>query len=143
MNDSLQADVVEIEAILRRIETAENTGRFADIAALLAEDAVIMVPSYPVQEGRAACAAFVCSVLTDVLNEFDRRIVYVSAEVRVMGDVGLDRGTFSFTVSPKTGGETTLETGKYLFLYARSSDRSWKLARVIVCLDEREMDEME
>lgn len=134
----MQTDVLQVEDILRRIETAENTGNPDDIAEMLAEDAVIMVPSEPVQEGKTACAAFVCDVLTGVLEQFNRRIAYVSAEVRVIGDVAFDRGNCSFTISPKSGGETTRETGKYLFLYCRALDRSWKISRAIVSLDERD-----
>ena len=94
-----QADVREVEQMLRRIEAAENTGNAAEIADMLAEDAVIMVPNQPVQEGKAACAKFVADVLAGVVEQFDRRIVYISAEVRVIGDCGFDRGSFTFTVA--------------------------------------------
>jgi ketosteroid isomerase-like protein len=107
---------------------------------MLAEDAVIMVPSQPVQEGKTTCAAFICDVLTNLLALFNRRITYVSAEVRVIGDIAFDRGSFFFTVSPKSGGETTQETGKYLFLYFRAPDGSWRIARAIVNLDERDSE---
>jgi uncharacterized protein (TIGR02246 family) len=136
-----QADVREIEDILRRIEVAENTGSSSEIAGMLAEDAVIMVPNQPVQEGRAACATFVADVLVGLLKEFDRRIVYTSAEVRVIGDWGLDRGSFTFTVVPRSGGDRLRETGKYLFLYSRASDGSWKIARAIVNLDDHDDEE--
>ena len=119
------------------MEAAENAGNVAEIADMLAEDAVIMVPNYSVVEGKVACAAFVADVLSGLLEAFDRRIVYVSAEVRVIGDCGFDRGTFRFTVAPRSGGETSVETGKYLFLYSRSADDAWKLARAIVNLDDR------
>ena len=131
-----QADVRAIEDILRRIEAAENTGDSSEIADMLAEDAVIMVPNQPVQEGKAACAGFVANVLAGLLEQFDRRIVYISAEVRVIGDCGFDRGSFTFTVAPRSGGETSRETGKYLFLYSRAADDSWKIARAIVNLDD-------
>jgi uncharacterized protein (TIGR02246 family) len=136
-----QADVREIEDILRRIEVAENTGNSSEIADLLAEDAVIMVPNQPVQEGRAACARFVADVIAGLLEEFDRRIAYVSAEVRIIGDCGFDRGSFSFTIAPRSGGETSRETGKYLFLYSRAAGGSWKIARAIVNLDDHSGDE--
>jgi uncharacterized protein (TIGR02246 family) len=133
-----QADVREVEQMLRRIEAAENTGNAADIADMLAEDAVIMVPNQPVQEGKAACARFVADVLAGVVEQFDRRIVYISAEVRVIGDCGFDRGSFTFTVAPRSGGDTSRETGKYLFLYSRAAGGSWKIARAIVNLDDHE-----
>ena len=135
------ADVRAIEDILRRIETAENTGNCSEIADMLAEDAVIMVPNQPVQEGRAACARFVSDVMAGLLEQFDRRIVYVSAEVRVIGEYGFDRGSFTFTVTPRSGGDTSRDTGKYLFLYSRAVDGSWKIARAIVNLDDHEGEE--
>jgi uncharacterized protein (TIGR02246 family) len=138
MDTYRQADVREIENILRRIEIAENTGNSSEIADMLAEDAVIMVPNHPVQEGRAACTRFFADVIAGLLEQFDRRIVYLSAEVRVIGDCGFDRGSFTFTVAPRSGGETSRETGKYLFLYSRAADGSWKIARAIVNLDDHE-----
>ena len=141
MGTYLQADVREIAHILRRIEVAENTGNFSEIADMLAEDAVIMVPNQPVQEGKAACARFVENVMASLLDQFDRRIVYVSAEVRVIGDCGFDRGSFTFTVAPRSGGTTSRETGKYLFLYSRAVDGSWKIACAIVNLDDHDGEE--
>ena len=138
METCRQADVREVEQMLRRIEAAENTGNAADIADMLAEDAVIMVPNQPVQEGKAACARFVADVLAGVVEQFDRRIVYISAEVRVIGDCGFDRGSFTFTEAPRSGGDTSRETGKYLFLYSRAAGGSWKIARAIVNLDDHE-----
>lgn len=137
----MRTDTREVAAILRRLEVAENAGHADDIGQMLAEDAVIMVPDLPIQEGKTACADFVREVLAGLLERFNRRITYVSAEVRVIGDFAFDRGSFWLTVSPKSGGETTRETGKYLFLYSRASDGSWKIARAIVSLDERDGDE--
>jgi hypothetical protein len=48
---------------------AENIGNSSEIAGLLAEDAVIMAPSQPVQEGRAACARFVADVMAGLLKQ--------------------------------------------------------------------------
>jgi uncharacterized protein (TIGR02246 family) len=141
METNPQTAVREIEDILRRIEVAENTGNSSVIAGMLAEDAVIMAPSQPVQEGRAACARFVEEVIAGLLKRFDRRIVYTSAEIRVINDWSFDRGSFTFTVAKRSGGETSRETGKYLFLYSRAVDGSWKIARAIVNLDDRDGEE--
>jgi len=136
MHGDAPTDVHAVEDILRRIESAENAGCADDIAEMMADDAVMMVPSQPVQEGKAACAGFVREMLGGVLAQFNRRITYVSAEVRIIGEFAFDRGSFSFTCSPKSGGESTQETGKYLFLYSRGTAGSWKIARAIVNLDE-------
>jgi ketosteroid isomerase-like protein len=94
-----------------------------------------MTPSAPVQEGKPACSAFPREVLPSLLREFERHIDYTSAEVRVLGDAAYDRGTFAFSVVQRADGWSETSTRKYLWLYARS-DGTWKLTRVIVCLDE-------
>jgi uncharacterized protein (TIGR02246 family) len=138
MNSDLQKDVRELEEIRERLETAENAGNADYFVEMMADDAVIMVPDQPVQEGKSACASFVREMMPGLLEVFNRRIRYVSAEIHVIGDVAFDRGTFSFTVSPKSGGETIEENGKYLWIYSRAADGSWKVARAIVSLDERD-----
>lgn len=131
----MSADARRIEELLRRIAAGENSGNARDIVDLLADDAVLMAPNYPVQEGKTACAAFVTSVITDLFAHFDRRIRCVSAEVQVFGDHALDRGSYSLTVAPRSGGAVSRATGRYLFLYSRSADDAWQLARAIVNQD--------
>ena len=141
MKTDTETDVRQIEEILRRIEAAENAGDATAMIDLLAEDAVIMAPDQPVQEGKAACAAFLTDVIASLFEQFDRRIAYVSAEVRVIGEYAFDRGSFAFSIAPRSGGDTSRETGKYLFLYSRAADGSWKIARAIVNLDAHESEE--
>ena len=135
------ADILQLQSLLRRIEAAENAGDAGELANMLAEDAVLMVPDQPVQEGKAACVSFATDVMTGLLTQFERRIVYVSSEVRALGDYGFDRGSFSVTLTPKSGGKISRETGKYFFLYSRAPGSSWKIARAIVNLNAHETDQ--
>jgi len=128
-------DRLQLAEVLARIQSAENRGDADSLVDLLAEDAVIMAPDFPVQEGKPACAAFVTAVLADLHTHFDRDVSYVSAEVRVLGSYAFDRGSFSFTVTPRSCGEPASATGRYMFLYARDAAGSWKLARAITNLD--------
>ena len=66
---------------------------------------------------------------------------YVSAEIKVIGDYAFDWGIFSFVITPKSGGKTEHPCGKYLWLYSRAPDGSWKVARMIVSLDEEDEEE--
>jgi len=134
-NDSV-SDGRQVAEMLRRIEAAENAGSSSDMISMLADDAVIMAPNQPVQEGKAACAVFLTNVIKGLFDEYDRHIVYTSAEVQVIGNIAFDRGSFSFRVAPRSGGAASRETGKYLFLYSRAGDGSWKIARSIVNLDD-------
>ena len=129
-------DVSAVAAIRHALEAAENGGDADALAALLTDDAVLMVPDFPAQEGKAACVRFVRGIMSWLLTEFVRRVTYVSAEVVVIGDIAFDRGSFSFDVAPKGGGEGTRVTGKYLWLLRRSDPEGWRIARLIVSRNE-------
>jgi ketosteroid isomerase-like protein len=95
-----------------------------------------MVPNEPVQEGKAACAAFVRRILAEQQAWFDRVISYVSEEVAIHGKIAFDRGSFSFTVVVKHDGRKSEPTGKYFWMYTRDRESEWKLARAILSLDD-------
>ena len=129
-------DARSVAAVREALEAAENAGDADTAAAFLADDAVLMVPDFPVQEGKAACTSFMREIMGWLSGQFERRIAYVSAEVSVFGEMALDRGTFSFTVSPKSGGDSAVVTGKYLWLLRRNTARPWLVTRLIVSRDD-------
>lgn len=127
--------------MLRRLEAAENDHTPDVVIEMMADDAVLMVPDFEVQEGREACAKFIREIDAFLAQTVHRRIQYVSAEVSVFGDVAFDRGSFSFVVSLKDVDDAVdaqINRGKYLILYTRALGGSWQIARVIVSRDERE-----
>jgi uncharacterized protein (TIGR02246 family) len=125
------------DEIRRQFEAFENSGDTDATAALLADDAGLIVPDYPVQEGQAAIIGFLNEVSGWLLSNFDRHVAYVSAEVAMVGDdVGFDRGTFAFDVTRKSGGPVTHVTGKYLWLLRREDGARWKMSRIIVTRDD-------
>ncbi|MEX2273919.1 MAG: SgcJ/EcaC family oxidoreductase [Vicinamibacterales bacterium] len=129
-------DITAVAAIRQALEAAENAGDADAAIALLADDAVMMVPDFPVQEGREACAAFLREIMPALFAEFDRHATYSSAEISVAGDMAIDRGTFSIAVSPRVGGDATQVTGKYLWILGRTAAGPWRIARLIVARDE-------
>ena len=129
-------DTKAIGAVREALQSAENAHDPDAAAALLTEDAVLMVPDFPVQEGKPACLAFLRDVMGWLAENFERSIGYDSAEIAVDGDNAFDRGTFSFTVTPRSGGETTRTTGKYLWMLKRSVTGPWRVSRLIVARDE-------
>ena len=128
-------DDVSLATIRQALEAAENAGDADAAGILLTDDAVLMVPDFPVQEGKAACIAFMRDIMGWLFAHFDRHIAYASAEVGVIGDMAFDRGTFTFTVSPRSGGDSTQVTGKYLWLLRRTAAAPWRIARLIVARD--------
>ena len=132
----VHADIRALEEIRRRIEATENAGDAEFSTGLLADDAVFMVPDFPVQNGRDACAAFLRENMPALIEVFDRHITYTGSEVRVLDNVAFDRGEFSFTIRPRSGGRASRVTGKYFWLYARAADGGWQLSRVVVTRDD-------
>jgi uncharacterized protein (TIGR02246 family) len=132
-------DDIEVLTRLRtELEQAENAGDAETIARLMADDAVVMVPSFAVRDGHEASSSFIRDILCGLHEAFVRVVTYTSAEIAVHGDVAFDRGTFAFTTEPREGGPTSRATGKYLWLYSRDGDGEWRLARLIASLDEEE-----
>ena len=126
----------ELDDIRRRLEAAENDGDADAIIEMMADDCVLLVPDFPIQEGKAACAAFVREVTAFQRAHFDRHITYVSTEMRLVGSVAFDRGSFSFDATDKSEGHTTHARGRYLWLYSHAEDGSWKLSFAIETLEE-------
>ncbi len=48
-------------------------------------------------------------------------------EVEASGDWAFVRGTYTQTVTPKAGGAATLVDGKFLAIWKRQADGSWKM----------------
>jgi ribosomal-protein-alanine N-acetyltransferase len=89
-----------------------------------------------VLEGREAVSAFVRETLADLLEMFERRVDYASAEATHLGDdVAYDRGTFAITCVSREDGSRHEATGKYFWLLRRDGD-TWRIARLIHAVDE-------
>jgi ketosteroid isomerase-like protein len=132
------SDSQRLAEIHQCLEDGENRGDVQPMTDVLANDAVFIVPDFPVKEGKAACVEFLGDLVPGLLAVFERTIRYVSDEIRVMDGLAYDRGTFSFTVRRRTGGDTETVTGKYFWLYSRDGDGAWKLWRAVVTRDEAE-----
>ncbi len=127
MTISIQHDVQAIHSVRERTMRAENTGDADFFDSACTADIVVMPPNLPAVVGRGATVGF----MREFLSQFDVSIRYVSEETQVHGDIAFDRGTYSQGLTPKAGGATVSEKGKFFWLYSRESDGSWKMSRVI------------
>ena len=127
MDHSSKTDVQVIHDIRERTMHAENNGEADFSDSVCTDDIVVLPPNMPSVTGRAAAVAF----MRDFLGQFDLQIQYVSEETEVHGDIALDRGTYSQTLTPKSGGPPIPEQGNFLWLYSRSSEGTWKISRVM------------
>lgn len=124
---STEADVAALGRIREQMEAAENAGNADGMTFAFADDLVIMPMGAPAVTGLEASR----TLMQEYFRTWHAEIHYVSQEVVVDHDWAFDRGTYRQTLTPKAGGATVAEAGKYLWLYRRQEDGGWKAARVI------------
>jgi len=108
---------------------AMKRGDAAALAGNYTSDAVLMVPNTTAWEGRAGITQGFTSFLSQ-FNVVDPRIT--TKDVVLAGDYAIERGTYAWTLHPKTGtGPDIVDNGKYLTVWERQADGSWKILRDI------------
>lgn len=68
-------------------------------------------------------------------DDMTQSIELEDAQVSGSGDFGFAHGTFTTTVKPKGGGETKHKEGKFLTIFKKQADGSWKIYRDAVSLN--------
>jgi ketosteroid isomerase-like protein len=126
---STESDVAAFEAtVLETWEAWTTTVVAGDVdgwIALWDDDGVQMPPNAPAVYGKAAIGeAFSNALLSADFEEFTIN----NEEVEVSGDFGFARGTYSF-VNAMAEGEPVPFEGKYLTIFKRQPDGSWKVYR--------------
>jgi uncharacterized protein (TIGR02246 family) len=106
---------------------ALNAGDAGAWAAQFADDGVQMPPNGPANVGKSMIASW-CHAM---LSQFRVQFALSVDEVRVAGAWAFERGTYSIGLSAGTGGAPMRETGKYITIYERQPDETWRISRDI------------
>ena len=123
-------------SVVRRVIDSTNAS-FADAlkrgdttAALgshYAQDAVVMMPNEQAWRGRDG----VRKGLVGFLSQISVKEAKLGTEdVIIDGDLAVETGTYEWTVVPM-GGKEIKDKGKYMTVWKRQSDGSWKIVRDI------------
>lgn len=96
--------------------------------ALWTEDGVQMPPGAPAVSGKENIVSGLRGAL-EVFSFSDMQIN--NEEVQVVDDWAYARGTYTVTYVPKNGGDPIFIDGKYLSIFQKQPDGSWKLHRDI------------
>ena len=96
---------------------------------LLTEDAVLMPPNGDMLVGKESIRPLLESAFDRDSNTFFEERTTPS-EIQVAGRWAFDRGITTIRTGPKDGAIVE-RTNKYIRIWERQADRSWKLARVI------------
>jgi ketosteroid isomerase-like protein len=117
-SDAFEQTVARLSAA---VTEAFNRGDVKTCAASYAQDAIMFLPDRAPVKGRNATEA--------VLMEFSTAgMILAPVEPMVIkssSDMGYCAGTYQFEASPKKG-RTAQENGKFVTVFMRQADNSWK-----------------
>lgn len=117
------ADMAAVRRASAAWDKAWSAGDCEALALLYTTDAIVMEPNAPARVGRDATRAS-CKKYFSRFREVNRSRV---EDVRVSGDLAVARGTEVSTTSPKAGGKTVQYRDKWVTVYQRQPDGSWKI----------------
>jgi uncharacterized protein (TIGR02246 family) len=119
------------EEALRSVRAAEEAAleafgrRDSELAAsFYAPDAALLMPGTPVARGPA-----IKPLLRKLMADPNFSVSYQTAkfEAAESGELGYTRGTYAMTMTDPQTRKVMKETGKYLTVYAKQADGSWKI----------------
>ena len=120
---SAKEDIEALKTAAAEWDVAWNSQDLEKLLSLYTEDAVRMPPNEAADVGKEAISAYV----QRSFGEFTSQGGSVVDDVRVSGDLAYVRGTGDYTNTPKTGGEPIQDLGKWVIVYQRQPDDSWKV----------------
>lgn len=127
------ADEAALRATTDVFLEAFNAADVQGMRANTMEDAVEMPTGGPELIGKAA----IVEAGTKFMADFTASQRAAVEEVAVWGDVGMSRGTWEVTETPKDGSSGTMvRRGKWLVIHKRAVDGSWRVWRHIWNQDE-------
>ena len=120
------------EAAIRRVRQAHlDAAEAHDIDALVstwAEDGVELPPNEPPTIGKEAYRAR-CERVLGEMGDYDSS--FETAELEECGDWAFERGTFVVRSRAAPVRGEAEQRGKYIWIYRRQPDGTWKWARAI------------
>jgi len=120
-----------IEAANAKFTDAMSKGDTATMFANYADDATMMMAGAPAWNGRAAIATGLSGMMSQYAVTNPK---FTTWDVMVSGDVAVETGAYEMTMQEK-GKKAINDKGKYLTVWKRQADGSWKIVRDIANTD--------
>ena len=125
-NTASLADVrTAVDRTNASLVAALNTGRLSDVSAVYAPDAMVLAANAPPISGLAGIQQFWNQVAT--MNM--RNVSLTTDQLEVHGDVAIETGAYTMTLTPPGAPGAINDRGKYLVVWKRQNDGSWKIYR--------------
>jgi len=121
---NIEADIAAIKALLDEWVQLYNAGDFARLMSIFyAENSILMSPNESIRKGKEAI--LLGYQKAGELN--DEHVESTAVEdARVSGDLAVVRGIDTGTTTPRSGGEPVKFNVKWLVVFERQADGTWK-----------------
>jgi uncharacterized protein (TIGR02246 family) len=119
------SDQTAIETTRQEFLKAYQTGDAAGLSACCSDDVVQLPPNEPAVRGKEAVRA-------RYQAQFDRfacELSVTTEELDIAGSWAFAWGAYNIALTPKDGAPAVRDHGKYLAIFRRQLDGSWKFAR--------------
>jgi uncharacterized protein (TIGR02246 family) len=125
---SIAGDVEALNRLQKQVDSAIIAGATERYVALITDDAVLMPPNGAPVIGKDAIRLW-----NQAMFKQSRIQSYSSVddEVVVTGDWAFRRARIDWTIASTAGGAPARDSGKYIIIYRRQADGSWRVARDI------------
>ena len=121
---NVEADIAAVKEIGNQYASSINAGDLDLFISMWTDDGVQMPPDVPAVIGKEQIQA----KMKPTFDQFIMEISISTEEVGIGGDWAFARCTYTLSLTPKAGGETTMIDGKDLHILKRQTDGSWKIA---------------
>ena len=102
----------------------------AKFASVYADDATLMLANEPIVHG----ASNIKAVVGPMMQDKNFALSFQADKVEVAGDLAYSQGAYSMTMTDQKGNPAT-DKGKYLTVWKKQADGSWKVIEDIVNSD--------
>lgn len=117
----MSADAKKLAALDDEWSKTAATHDGSKVAAYYADDAVVYPPNAPVANGKAAAT----KLWSDFLKDPSTKLSWTTTHAEVQGNFGYTSGTYEASFNGPDG-RPTHEAGKYLCVWKKQADGSWK-----------------
>ena len=118
-------------AVAKAHDVLEGSYRTSDCNAMVsaaANNAVFEPPNTPSAKGVDAIRAWCLPLFAQMKT---KSLTVSNKEIDISGDMAVDRGDFDWVLTPVKGGADVRSVGRYLTIWHRQGDGSWKTTRLI------------
>jgi len=123
----------DVAALEKRIDQWLDGYNKADVAQMMdvfSDDIMDEEQGAPVADKTQLTETF-----TGLFAKYDTRIEGVTDDIRTSGDLAFDRGHYTTIFTPKAGGTTFTQSGRFLEVWRRE-DGVWKVLQIMTFHDQ-------